>query len=48
MALQIKIQEMKKSGEPDKWYGKAVKRQDVTLEHIAGKKLSRRAMYTVC
>lgn len=35
MALQVKIQKMKRNGEPDKWYGKAVKRQDVTLEHIA-------------
>ena len=35
MALQVKVQKMKKKGEPDKWYGKTVKRQDVTLEQIA-------------
>ena len=35
MALQVKVQRMKKKGEPDKWYGKTVKRQDVTLEQIA-------------
>lgn len=34
MALQIKIQSMKK-GQATKWYGKAVKRQDVTLQQIA-------------
>lgn len=35
MALLVKIQKMKKKGQPDKFYGKAVKRQDVTLETIA-------------
>lgn len=35
MALQVKVQKMKKKGEADKWYGKTVKRQDVTLEQIA-------------
>lgn len=35
MALQVKVQKMKKKGEPDKWYGKTVKCQDVTLEQIA-------------
>ena len=35
MALQIKIRRMKKKGQPTKWYGKAVKRQDVTLKQIA-------------
>ncbi len=35
MALQVKIQRMKKKGQPAKWYGKAVKRQDVTLQDIA-------------
>ena len=34
MALQIKVQKMKK-GQATKWYGKAVKRQDVTLPEIA-------------
>ena len=35
MALLVKIQKMKKKGQPTKWYGKAVKRQDVTLHEIA-------------
>lgn len=35
MALQVKIQKLKKKGQPDKWYGKAVKRQDVTLKQLA-------------
>ena len=35
MALLVKVQKMKKNGQPDKWYGKAVKRQDVTLQQIA-------------
>ena len=35
MALQVKVQKMKKKGQPDKWYGKTVKRQDVTLQTIA-------------
>ena len=35
MALLVKIQKMKKKGQPDKFYGKTVKRQDVTLETIA-------------
>ena len=35
MALLVKIQKMKKKGQPNKFYGKAVKRQDVTLETIA-------------
>lgn len=35
MALQVKVQKLKKKGQPDKWYGKTVKRQDVTLENIA-------------
>ena len=35
MALQVKVQKMKKKGEPDKWYGKTVNLQDVTLEQIA-------------
>ena len=35
MALQVKIQRVKKKGQPSKWYGKAVKRQDVTLKDIA-------------
>ena len=35
MALQIRIQSMRKKGQPTKWYGKAVKRQDVTLKQIA-------------
>jgi len=35
MALQVKMQKMQKEGEPEKWYGKVVKRQDVSLAHIA-------------
>ena len=35
MALLVKIQRMKKDGQPDKWYGKTVKRGDVTLHQIA-------------
>ena len=35
MALLVKIQKMKKKGQPNKFYGKAVKRQDLTLETIA-------------
>lgn len=35
MALQVKIQKLKKKGQPDKWYGKTVKRQDVTLKQLA-------------
>ena len=35
MALQVKVQKMKRKGRPDKWYGRAVKRQDVTLADIA-------------
>ena len=35
MSLQIRIQRMKKKGHATKWYGKAVKRQDVTLQEIA-------------
>ena len=35
MALQIKIQRMRTKGQTVKWYGKAVKRQDVTLQQIA-------------
>ena len=37
MALQIKVQKMKRKGQPDKWYGKAVKWQDVSLATIAEK-----------
>lgn len=35
MALQVKVQKLKKKGQPDKWYGKTVKRQDVTLKQLA-------------
>lgn len=35
MALQVKVQKLKKQGQPDKWYGKTVKRQDVTLKQLA-------------
>ena len=35
MALQVRIQKMKRNGQPDKWYGKTLKRQDVTLQQIA-------------
>lgn len=35
MALQVKVQKLKKKGQPDKWYGKTVKRQDVKLADIA-------------
>ena len=35
MALQVRIQRMQKKGQPDKWYGKTVKRGDVTLQQIA-------------
>ena len=35
MALQVRVQKLKKKGQPDKWYGKTVKRQDVTLADIA-------------
>ena len=35
MALQVKLQKIKKKGLPEKWYGKTVKRQDVTLKQIA-------------
>lgn len=35
MSLKIRIQRMKKKGHTTKWYGKAVKRQDVTLQEIA-------------
>jgi predicted histone-like DNA-binding protein len=37
MALQIRVQKMKRKGQPDKWYGKAVKWQDVSLATIAEK-----------
>ena len=35
MALLVRVQKMKKKGQPDKWYGKTVKRQDVSLKLIA-------------
>ncbi len=35
MALLVRVQKMKKKGQPDKWYGKTVKRQDVSLKTIA-------------
>lgn len=35
MALLVKIQKVKKKGTGTKWYGKTVKRQDVTLYEIA-------------
>ena len=35
MALQVRVQKLKRKGQPDKWYGKTVKRQDVTLKDIA-------------
>ena len=35
MSLLVRIQTMKKKGQATKWYGKAVKRQDVTLQEIA-------------
>ena len=35
MALQVRIQKMKKKSQSTKWYGKTVKRQDVTLQQIA-------------
>ena len=35
MAIQVKVQKLKRKGQPDKWYGKTVKRQDVTLKDIA-------------
>ena len=35
MALQIRVQRMKKKGQAAKWYGKTVKYQDVTLSKIA-------------
>lgn len=35
MALQVKVQKLKKEGQADKWYGKTVKRQDITLKQIA-------------
>ena len=35
MALLVRVQKMKKKGQPDKWYGKTIKRQDVSLKLIA-------------
>ena len=35
MALQVKVQRMRRKGRSDKWYGRTVKRQDVTLADIA-------------
>ena len=35
MSLLVKVQRLKKEGQPDKWYGKVVKRQDVNLKTIA-------------
>jgi predicted histone-like DNA-binding protein len=35
MALLVRVQKMKKKGQPDKWYGKTAKRQDVSLKLIA-------------
>ncbi len=35
MALLVRVRKMKKKGQPDKWYGKTVKRQDVSLKLIA-------------
>lgn len=35
MSLLVKVQRLKKEGQPDKWYGKVVKRQDVDLKTIA-------------
>lgn len=35
MALSVKIQKLKRKGRPDKWYGKTVKSQDVSLDKIA-------------
>lgn len=35
MALQVRVQKMKQKGKPAKWFGKTVKRQDVTLKDIA-------------
>ena len=35
MALQVKVNQMKVNDKVTKWYGKTVKRQDVTLEDIS-------------
>lgn len=35
MSLLVKVLRLKKEGQPDKWYGKVVKRQDVNLKTIA-------------
>ena len=35
MALQVKVNQMQVSDKVTKWYGKTVKRQDVTLEDIS-------------
>lgn len=35
MALLVRVRKMKKKGQPDKWYGKTVKRQDISLKLIA-------------